>query len=208
MRTTYMAKPNEVERKWYIIDAEGKTLGRLASEAASIIRGKHKPEFTPHVDTGDFVVVINAEKIILTGKKTSKQNVLPSFHVPRWFESHFCSRYDQKQTRAYDLNLRFMACFLRIVLGDRMKTKLKSMQEQNIHIKHNNQKFRNFADNIEEDSFMAQVQYYGTGRRKHSVARVRLVPGEGRIIINKRDLDEYFGLETLKLIVKQPLEPY
>lgn len=52
---------------------------------------------------------------------------------------------------------------------------------------------------------MAQVQYYGTGRRKHSVARVRLVPGEGRIIINKRDLNEYFGLETLKLIVKQPL---
>ncbi|EFM11459.1 MULTISPECIES: 30S ribosomal protein S9 [Paenibacillus] len=52
---------------------------------------------------------------------------------------------------------------------------------------------------------MAQVQYYGTGRRKHSVARVRLVPGEGRIIVNKRDLDEYFGLETLKLIVKQPL---
>ncbi len=53
---------------------------------------------------------------------------------------------------------------------------------------------------------MAQVQYYGTGRRKHSVARVRLVPGEGRIIINKRDINEYFGLETLKLIVKQPLE--
>ena len=65
MRTTYMAKPNEVERKWYIIDAEGKTLGRLASEAASLIRGKHKPQFTPHVDTGDFVVIINAEKIHL-----------------------------------------------------------------------------------------------------------------------------------------------
>lgn len=69
MRTTYMAKPGEVERKWYIIDAEGKTLGRLATEAASIIRGKHKPQFTPHVDTGDFVVVINAEKIVLTGNK-------------------------------------------------------------------------------------------------------------------------------------------
>ncbi|CAE6336734.1 50S ribosomal protein L13 [Paenibacillus sp. GCM10023250] len=69
MRTTYMAKPNEVERKWYVIDAAGKTLGRLASEAASIIRGKHKPQFTPHVDTGDFVVIINAEKIHLTGKK-------------------------------------------------------------------------------------------------------------------------------------------
>ncbi len=69
MRTTYMAKPNEVARNWHIIDAEGKTLGRLASEAAALIRGKHKPQFTPHVDTGDFVIVINAEKIHLTGKK-------------------------------------------------------------------------------------------------------------------------------------------
>ncbi|GAX89290.1 50S ribosomal protein L13 [Effusibacillus lacus] len=69
MRTTYMAKPNAVERKWYIIDAEGKTVGRLATEIASILRGKHKPEFTPHVDTGDFVIVINAEKVVFTGKK-------------------------------------------------------------------------------------------------------------------------------------------
>jgi large subunit ribosomal protein L13 len=73
MRTTYMAKPNEVERKWYIVDAEGKTLGRMASEVASLIRGKHKPEFTPHVDTGDFVIVINASKVVLTGKKLQKK---------------------------------------------------------------------------------------------------------------------------------------
>ncbi|MET3291472.1 50S ribosomal protein L13 [Brevibacillus fluminis] len=71
MRTTYMAKPLEVERKWYIVDAEGQTLGRLASEVASILRGKLKPEFTPHVDAGDFVVVINADKVKLTGKKLS-----------------------------------------------------------------------------------------------------------------------------------------
>lgn len=71
MRTTYMAKPLEVERKWYIVDAEGQTLGRLASEVASILRGKLKPEYTPHVDTGDFVIVINADKIKLTGKKLS-----------------------------------------------------------------------------------------------------------------------------------------
>jgi large subunit ribosomal protein L13 len=69
MRTTYMAKPNEVERKWYVVDAEGQTLGRLASEVAAIIRGKMKPEFTPYVDAGDFVIVINAEKIKLTGNK-------------------------------------------------------------------------------------------------------------------------------------------
>lgn len=69
MRTTYMAKPNEVERKWYVIDAAGQTLGRLASQAAALIRGKHKPQFTPHVDTGDFVIIVNADKVRLTGKK-------------------------------------------------------------------------------------------------------------------------------------------
>ena len=67
MRTTFMAKANEVERKWYVVDAEGQTLGRLASEVASILRGKNKPTFTPHVDTGDHVIIINSEKIHLTG---------------------------------------------------------------------------------------------------------------------------------------------
>ncbi|WP_088810726.1 MULTISPECIES: 50S ribosomal protein L13 [Listeria] len=71
MRTTYMAKPGEVERKWYVIDAEGVSLGRLSSEVASILRGKTKPQFTPHVDTGDFVIVINAGKVGLTGKKAT-----------------------------------------------------------------------------------------------------------------------------------------
>lgn len=66
---TFMAKPQEKDRKWYLVDADGKTLGRLASEVATILRGKHKPEFTPHVDVGDHVVVINAEKVRLTGKK-------------------------------------------------------------------------------------------------------------------------------------------
>ncbi|MBZ5202880.1 50S ribosomal protein L13 [Planomicrobium chinense] len=69
MRTTFMAKGHEVERKWLVVDAEGQTLGRLASEVASILRGKYKPTFTPHVDTGDHVIIINAEKIHLTGKK-------------------------------------------------------------------------------------------------------------------------------------------
>lgn len=66
---TYMAKPETIQRAWYVLDASGKPLGRLATEAARILRGKHKPIFTPHVDTGDFVIVINAEKAILTGNK-------------------------------------------------------------------------------------------------------------------------------------------
>ncbi|WP_181350994.1 50S ribosomal protein L13 [Thalassobacillus sp. CUG 92003] len=69
MRTTFMANENNVERKWYVVDAEGQTLGRLASEVASILRGKHKPTYTPHADAGDYVILINAEKIELTGKK-------------------------------------------------------------------------------------------------------------------------------------------
>ena len=73
MQTTYMAKPSEVESKWYILDAEGKSLGRVATEAARLLRGKHKPTFTPHIDTGDHVIVINAEKAILTGKKLEQK---------------------------------------------------------------------------------------------------------------------------------------
>ena len=66
---TYNAKPNEIERKWYIIDAAGKPLGRVATEAAKLLRGKHKPTFTPNVDTGDHVIVINCKDLVLTGKK-------------------------------------------------------------------------------------------------------------------------------------------
>jgi len=66
---TWNAKPGEVQRRWYVVDAEGQTLGRLATRIADTLRGKDKPEYTPHVDTGDFVVVVNAEKIAVTGKK-------------------------------------------------------------------------------------------------------------------------------------------
>ncbi len=66
---TYSPKAAEIERKWHVVNAEGQTLGRLASEVASILRGKHKPTFAPHMDTGDYVIVINASKIHLTGKK-------------------------------------------------------------------------------------------------------------------------------------------
>ena len=68
---TFSAKPAEVERDWYVVDAAGKTLGRMASEIAHRLRGKHKAEYTPHVDTGDYIVVINAEKVQVTGKKAS-----------------------------------------------------------------------------------------------------------------------------------------
>lgn len=68
---TFSAKPAEVKRRWYVVDAEGKTLGRLSTEIARRLKGKHKPEYTPHVDTGDYIVVVNAEKVKVTGNKTT-----------------------------------------------------------------------------------------------------------------------------------------
>ena len=70
---SFMASPSTVERKWYVVDAEGKTLGRLASEVANVLRGKNKPTYTPHIDTGDYVIVVNAEKIQVTGKKLDQK---------------------------------------------------------------------------------------------------------------------------------------
>ncbi|MEG1294912.1 MAG: 50S ribosomal protein L13 [Niameybacter sp.] len=73
MRTTYMANAQNVERNWYVIDAQGQTLGRAASQIASILRGKNKPTYTPHVDCGDHVIVINADKVVFTGKKLDQK---------------------------------------------------------------------------------------------------------------------------------------
>ena len=70
---SFMANPSNVERKWYVVDAEGKTLGRLASEVANVLRGKKKPIYTPHIDTGDYVIVVNAEKVKTTGKKLDQK---------------------------------------------------------------------------------------------------------------------------------------
>ncbi len=84
---TYMAKPTEVERKWYVIDAAGKPLGRVASQAAAILRGKHKPTFTPNVDCGDFVIVINAKDVVLTGNKLEQKQLRRHSRYPGGLKS-------------------------------------------------------------------------------------------------------------------------
>ena len=71
--STYMANPQNVERTWYVIDAEGQVLGRLASQVAAMLRGKHKPTFTPHVDCGDYIIVVNCDKLVLTGRKLDQK---------------------------------------------------------------------------------------------------------------------------------------
>ena len=83
---SYMASPSTIERKWYVVDATGHTLGRLATEVANVLRGKNKPTYTPHIDTGDYVIVINADKIKVTGKKLRPENLLQSLRLCWWNE--------------------------------------------------------------------------------------------------------------------------
>ncbi|RXT05335.1 MULTISPECIES: 50S ribosomal protein L13 [unclassified Ammoniphilus] len=124
MRTTYMAKPNQVERKWYVVDAEGQTLGRLASQIATVIRGKNKPEFTPHVDTGDFVVVINADKIKLTGNKlNNKMYYFHSLHPGGLKQFTAAQMLQRKPTKLVELAVKGMLPKNR--LGRQLFTKLK-----------------------------------------------------------------------------------
>lgn len=124
MRTTYMAKPNEVDRKWLLIDAEGKTLGRLASEAAALIRGKHKPQFTPHVDTGDFVIIVNADKVVLSGKKLQQKKYYTHSHYPGGLKSATAGEMlAKKPARMVELAVHGM--LPKNKLGHQLKTHLK-----------------------------------------------------------------------------------
>lgn len=121
---TYMAKPLEIERKWYVIDASGQTLGRLASEVASILRGKHKPTYTPHVDTGDFVIVINADKIVLSGNKLDQKMYRRHSGYPGGLkEMTYRNLLAKKPEKAIEIAVKGMLPKNR--LGRKMFTKLK-----------------------------------------------------------------------------------
>jgi large subunit ribosomal protein L13 len=107
---TYMANPTKIERKWYVVDAEGCTLGRLTSEIAKVLRGKNKPEFTPHVDTGDYVIVINAAKIVVKGNKKLDQKIYynHSDYVGGMRETTLREMMDKKPERVIELAVKGM----------------------------------------------------------------------------------------------------
>ena len=121
---SYMAKPTEVDRAWYVIDASGQTLGRLSSEVASILRGKHKPTYTPHIDTGDFVIIINAEKIQLTGDKLLQKKYRYHTGYPGGLkEMDYKTLLDKRPERAIEAAVKGMLPHNR--LGAQMYRKLK-----------------------------------------------------------------------------------
>ena len=121
---TFVAKPETVKRDWYVVDAEGKTLGRLATEIASRLRGKHKPEYTPHVDTGDYIVVINAEKIAVTGNKAAAKTYYSYSGFPGGLKSiTFEKLIDRKPEMVLEIAVKGM--LPKGLLGRAMFRKLK-----------------------------------------------------------------------------------
>lgn len=121
---TYMAKPNEIERKWYIIDAADKPLGRVATEAATLLRGKHKPTYTPNVDCGDFVIIINAEKVALTGRKLDQKLYIRHSRFPGGLKTMpYRELLNRKPERALERAIKGMLPHNR--LGRQMAGKLK-----------------------------------------------------------------------------------
>lgn len=124
MRTTYMAKPHEIKRNWYIIDASGRPLGRVATEVASILRGKHRPEFTPHIDTGDHVIVLNAGQVVLTGRKAEQKFHYRHSGYPGGLKKvDYATMLDKKPEKAVYLAVRGMLPHNR--LGRAMLKKLR-----------------------------------------------------------------------------------
>jgi len=121
---TYSAKPKEIEQRWYLVDAEGQTLGRLATRIADTLRGKRKPVYTPHIDTGDFVVVVNAEKIAVTGKKREEKIYYRHSGYPGGLrERTFAEEIERRPTEV--LRKAVKAMLPRNRLARRQLTKLK-----------------------------------------------------------------------------------
>lgn len=123
MRTTFIAKTAEIERKWYVVDATDKTLGRIASEVASVLRGKNKPIYTPFLDTGDFIIVINADKVKVTGKKLDQKLYRKhSDYVGGFKETTLRAMMDKKPEEVFKLAVKGM--LPKNALGRKMFKKL------------------------------------------------------------------------------------
>jgi len=124
VKRTYVTKPEDIQRKWYVVDAKGQTLGRLASEVAQVVRGKHKPIYTPAADVGDYVIVVNAEKVHVTGRKLDQKKYYRHSGYPGGLKEISLRRMlEERPTRVIELAVRGMLPKNR--LGRKMIKKLK-----------------------------------------------------------------------------------
>lgn len=128
--STYMAKSNEIEKKWYIIDAAGKPLGRVAAKAAAILRGKHRPEFTPNVDCGDYVIIVNAKDAVLTGNKLlQKKWYRHTGYIGHLKEVSYKKLMEEKPEKAMELAV--VGMLPHTTLGSKMASKLRIYKDAN-----------------------------------------------------------------------------
>ena len=196
---TYSAKPGEITREWYLVDAEGKTLGRLATQIADTLRGKRKPQFTPHVDTGDFVIVVNAEKIHVTGNKLDQKRYYRHSGYPGGLRSRTLrEQLDRRPTEVLRVAVKGMLPKNRLARQQITKLKIYAGPEH----PHEAQN----PKPLETDAVSEIAQYRGTGKRKTSVARVILRPGDGSTWVNGRTLEEYFPRSVWQTIAVSPLK--
>ena len=197
---TVSAKAETVQRDWFVVDAAGKTLGRLCSELAFRLRGKHKPTWTPHVDTGDYFVVINADKIAVTGNKL-KDKMYYRFtgYIGNLKSESLEQALDRHAERVIEIGVKGM--LPKTPLAARCSASSRSTPAPSTRTPPSSRSRWTC-----KRTHMALQQNYGTGRRKSSTARVFLRKGTGNITVNGRALDEFFGRETSRMIVRQPLE--
>ena len=200
---TYSPKASEITREWWVIDAEGMVLGRLATEVARILRGKHKPTFTPHLDMGDHVIIVNAEKVVLTADKAEKQATSAGTPASRAASSRQSLRRGcstRKPAEAVRRTVKGMLPKNRLGRPDVKKLKVYA-GPTHPHAAQQPTAARDRPTRAEaRASWRTPVStkpiVQATGRRKRAVARVRLRPGTGEVTVNGRTLEDYFPSET------------
>ncbi len=195
---TYTAKPGEIQREWVLVDAEGQTLGRLATRIADTLRGKGKPVYTPHVDTGDFVVVVNAEKIAVTGSKLDTKIYYRHTGYPGGIKQRTLrEQLDRRPDRGHSQGRE----------GDAPEEQARVGAAHEAEGVRRPRPSARGSGAEDAGALVTEIaQYLGTGKRKTSVARVILRPGDGKTWINGRTLEEYFPRAVHQKMVMAPLE--
>ena len=209
---TYTAKPGEIQRDWYVVDAEGKTLGRLATQIADTLRGKRKPQYTPHVDTGDFVVVVNAEKIHVTGQKLDQKMVYRHSGFPGGLKTRTLrEQLDRRPTEVIRKAVKGMLPKNKLAAAQLTKLKVYAGPEhphaaqapKTLEVKGVGTGVRR---SLHSFVWQRSLSICGTGKRKTSVARVILRPGDGKTWINGRTLEDYFPRASHRTVGTRPAQ--
>jgi len=215
---SYIAKKGEVDRKWVLIDADGQILGRLATKIASILMGKTKPVYTPHVDTGDFVVVVNAEKIRLTGKKAQTKQYQRYTGYPGGQKIvSYAEMLDKKPERVIELAVRRINRGRFQDMAEQEKEDVITNPDMVIEQPPAAETSEKEKEKEAEKPARRTVALtgtpdkggfiWGTGRRKSAVARVRIKPGDGKLLINKRTVASPSMCSSMSAEAERPDRP-